>query len=116
MGQARRSTALAHSDAGPCTPLAVEAPFNQHASCPPTPLPDNPLLRRWPGVQAAHMISIARKEYTPDWRYAEAPGGEGATQPTRLLYSYFTAGSGGVGPTILETSLLLAGEPVVAYK
>jgi hypothetical protein len=41
--------------------------------------------------------------------------GEG-TQPRRLLYSYFTAGTGGVGPTILETSFLLAGEPTIAYK
>ena len=30
-------------------------------------------------------------------------------------YSYYTAGSGGVGPTILETSLLLASQPVLAY-
>lgn len=30
----------------------------------------------------------------------------------KLLFSYFTAGTGGAGPTILETSLLLAGEPV----
>ena len=32
-----------------------------------------------------------------------------------MLYSYYTAGSGGVGPTILETSLLLAGTPVTVY-
>lgn len=36
-------------------------------------------------------------------------------EPRRVLYSYYTAGSGGVGPTILETSLLLAGEPCVVY-
>lgn len=35
--------------------------------------------------------------------------GEGV-QPARLRYSYYTAGSGGAGPTILETSFLLAGE------
>lgn len=72
----------------------------------------------YPGVSnvmAAHMISIARKEYAADWSYAPTPGA-GATQPRRLLYSYFTAGSGGAGPTILETSLLLAGEEVVAFK
>lgn len=34
----------------------------------------------------------------------------------RVLYSYFTAGTGGAGPTILETSMLLAGEDVVAFK
>lgn len=33
-----------------------------------------------------------------------------------MLYSYYTAGTGGVGPTILETTFLLAGEPVIAYK
>ncbi len=37
------------------------------------------------------------------------PAGEGL-EPKRLLYSYYTAGSGGAGPTILETSFLLAGE------
>lgn len=36
-------------------------------------------------------------------------------EPRRVLYSYYTAGSGGVGPTILETSILLAGEPVTVY-
>lgn len=36
-------------------------------------------------------------------------------EPKRVLYSYYTAGSGGVGPTILETSLLLAGTPVTVY-
>lgn len=66
-------------------------------------------------VMAAHMVSIARKEYTPDWRYADEPGSD-AVQPKRVLFSYFTAGSGGAGPTILETTLLLAGEEVVAYK
>ena len=37
-------------------------------------------------------------------------------EPQRLRFSYYTAGSGGVGPTILATSMLLAGEPVVAFK
>ncbi len=36
-------------------------------------------------------------------------------EPKRVLYSYYTAGSGGVGPTILETSLLLAGTPVTVF-
>eukprot|EP01023_Acetabularia_acetabulum_P027094 TRINITY_DN25646_c1_g1_i7.p1 TRINITY_DN25646_c1_g1~~TRINITY_DN25646_c1_g1_i7.p1 ORF type:complete len:422 (-),score=70.03 TRINITY_DN25646_c1_g1_i7:541-1806(-) len=34
----------------------------------------------------------------------------------KLQYNYYTAGSGGVGPTILETSFLLAGEPAVVYE
>ena len=42
--------------------------------------------------------------------------GPGGIEPKWLRYSYFTAGSGGAGPTILETSLLLAGEEVVVYK
>lgn len=39
-----------------------------------------------------------------------------STAPDRVLYSYYTAGTGGAGPTILETTLLLAGEEVVAFK
>lgn len=74
----------------------------------------------YPGVSnvmAAHMISVARQEYNEDGSYREGePTTEGVTQPARLRYSYFTAGSGGVGPTILETSMLLAGEEVVAYR
>ena len=41
--------------------------------------------------------------------------GEGL-EPTFLRYSYYTAGSGGAGPTILETSFLLAGETCTVYK
>lgn len=41
--------------------------------------------------------------------------GEGV-QPQMLRYSYYTAGSGGAGPTILETSFLLAGEPCTVYR
>ncbi|KAK9827368.1 hypothetical protein WJX81_002139 [Elliptochloris bilobata] len=136
----------------------------------------------YPGVSnvmAAHMVSIARREYEDDWSWrgskaaavparassagaaggalgeaeagsglpeARGGGGGGAAtavleapqdagrstvgagppaavgpvagepvEPKRVLYSYYTAGSGGVGPTILETSLLLAGEDVTAF-
>lgn len=41
--------------------------------------------------------------------------GEGR-EPNLLRYSYYTAGSGGAGPTILQTSFLLAGETVTVYK
>jgi len=41
--------------------------------------------------------------------------GEGV-EPTLLRYSYYTAGSGGAGQTILETSFLLAGEECTVYK
>jgi len=66
-------------------------------------------------VMAAHIISIARKEYDENWNYRTPAPGEGS-EPKLLRYSYYTAGSGGAGPTILETSFLLAGEPVVVYK
>lgn len=33
-----------------------------------------------------------------------------------LRYYYYTAGTGGAGPTILATSFLLLGEEVVAYN
>ena len=144
-------------------------------------------------VMAAHMISLARKEYAAEWRprgtqspAAESPADAGngsaakppapegdAVEPTRVgasassvvasqaqpppaflgnscnalprihwcrsyavplpsrqseasdeqlhawcqvRYTYYTAGSGGVGPTIMETSMLLAGTDVVVFK
>jgi len=63
-------------------------------------------------VMAAHMIATANE--TND--SGERGGSDPKATPSRVLYSYFTAGSGGAGPTILETTFLLAGEPVVAYK
>jgi hypothetical protein len=73
----------------------------------------------YPGVSnvmAAHMISLARKEYSGDGcGYLDTPSAD-AARPSRVLYSYFTAGTGGAGPTILKTTFLLAGEEVVAYK
>ena len=72
----------------------------------------------YPGVSnvmAAHMISLARGEYDKDFKYLDAPT-EGEIKAQRVLYSYYTAGSGGAGPTILNTTFLLAGEDVVAYK
>ena len=84
-------------------------------------------------LMAAHMISIARREYDADWRLTTRRGepdsqhdassaslpqplrGD-AVEPTRVRYSYYTAGSGGVGATILETSFLLAGTDVVVYR
>lgn len=40
----------------------------------------------------------------------------GGRAPARVLYSYYTAGTGGAGPTILETTFLLAGQDVVVYR
>jgi len=61
------------------------------------------------------LLPLCTQEYDDEGGYRETPG-EGAVQPARLRYSYYTAGSGGVGPTILETSMLLAGEEVVAFR
>lgn len=72
----------------------------------------------YPGVSnvmAAHMIAMAGGHYAEDFSYVDSPPAD-APQPQRVLYSYFTAGSGGAGPTILNTTFLLAGEDVVAYR
>lgn len=73
----------------------------------------------YPGVSnvmAAHMVSLAAKEYDASGRSYVADPPDDVPRPRRILYSYFTAGTGGAGPTILKTSFLLAGEDVVAYK
>jgi hypothetical protein len=63
---------------------------------------------------AAQMIAVhqaaARKSTNEDGTPIPIP------QPKKLSYHYFTAGSGGAGPTILSTSFLLCGEQVTAYK
>ncbi|KAK1576299.1 hypothetical protein Q3G72_012745 [Acer saccharum] len=59
----------------------------------------------YPGVSnvmAAELVRAAR---------SESKG-----EPKRLRFSYYTAGTGGAGPTILATSFLLLGEEVVAYN
>jgi hypothetical protein len=66
-------------------------------------------------VMAAHIASISRGEYDDNWNYKTPAPGEGV-EPVMLRYSYYTAGSGGAGPTILETSFLLAGEKCTVYK
>jgi hypothetical protein len=63
----------------------------------------------YPGVSnvmASHLVAANR-------------GGDGpSTTPTLdlLRYSYYTAGSGGAGRTILETSLLLLGEKAAVWR
>ncbi|CAN1267726.1 hypothetical protein LINPERPRIM_LOCUS12893 [Linum perenne] len=59
----------------------------------------------YPGVSnlmAAELVRVARSENNQE--------------PERLRFYYYTAGSGGAGPTILATSFLLLGEDVVAYN
>ncbi|KAK7264066.1 hypothetical protein RJT34_31669 [Clitoria ternatea] len=41
---------------------------------------------------------------------------EGNHKPEKLRFYYYTAGTGGAGPTILATSFLLLGEEVIAYN
>lgn len=59
----------------------------------------------YPGVSnvmAAELVRVARQETKGE--------------PERLRFSYYTAGTGGAGPTILATSFLLLGEEVVAFR
>ncbi|XP_050221905.1 uncharacterized protein LOC126672052 isoform X2 [Mercurialis annua] len=59
----------------------------------------------YPGVSnimAAELVRAAR---------TESKG-----KPERLRFYYYTAGTGGAGPTILATSFLLLGEEVIAYN
>ena len=79
---------------------------------------------------AAHMIALARQETPAAWgkvsadgtiasstpAQADQPAPAGSpVEPKRVRYFYYTAGSGGVGTTILETSFLLAGTDVTVY-
>ncbi|GAA0186346.1 hypothetical protein LIER_33634 [Lithospermum erythrorhizon] len=59
----------------------------------------------YPGVSnvmAAELVRASKRETN--------------SQPERLRFYYYTAGSGGAGPTILATSFLLLGEEVIAYS
>ncbi|XP_062172769.1 uncharacterized protein LOC133878256 isoform X1 [Alnus glutinosa] len=59
----------------------------------------------YPGVSNVMAAELVR-----------ASRNEGKAEPERLRFYYYTAGSGGAGPTILATSFLLLGEEVVAYN
>ncbi|CAI9768622.1 unnamed protein product [Fraxinus pennsylvanica] len=59
----------------------------------------------YPGVSNVMAAELVRAAKT-----------EGQGEPERLRFYYYTAGSGGAGPTILATSFLLLGEEVVAYN
>lgn len=61
----------------------------------------------YPGVSnvmAAELVRAAESE------------SESEEKPEKLRFYYYTAGTGGAGPTILATSFLLLGEEVVAYN
>ncbi|CAL4911695.1 unnamed protein product [Urochloa decumbens] len=53
-------------------------------------------------VMAAELVHSAR--------------GKKACKPERLSFSYYIAGSGGLGPTTLASSFLLLGEDAIAYN
>ncbi|GMY16413.1 carboxynorspermidine synthase [Fagus crenata] len=59
----------------------------------------------YPGVSNVMAAELVR-----------ASKSESKGEPERLRFYYYTAGSGGAGPTILATSFLLLGEEVVAYN
>ncbi|KAF7827335.1 Saccharopine dehydrogenase / Homospermidine synthase [Senna tora] len=59
----------------------------------------------YPGVSNVMAAELVR-----------AAESEAKVKPERLRFSYYTAGTGGAGPTILSTSFLLLGEEVVAYS
>ena len=44
------------------------------------------------------------------------PDDAAPSEPSRLRYSYFVAGSGGAGPAVLAATLLLAGRDAAAWK
>ncbi|XP_065862201.1 uncharacterized protein [Euphorbia lathyris] len=59
----------------------------------------------YPGVSNVMAAELVRAAAT-----------ESKGNPERLRFYYYTAGTGGAGPTILATSFLLLGEDVVAYN
>ncbi|XP_057837415.1 uncharacterized protein LOC131047645 isoform X1 [Cryptomeria japonica] len=63
----------------------------------------------YPGVSSLMAAELVRLAKTGSSKGTQS-------EPERLRFSYFTAGSGGVGPTILATSYLLLGEEVIAYR
>ncbi|KZV56468.1 hypothetical protein F511_08366 [Dorcoceras hygrometricum] len=59
----------------------------------------------YPGVSNVMAVELVR-----------ASKFETKGEPEKLRFYYYTAGSGGAGPTILSTSFLLLGEEVIAYN
>ncbi|KAG6550020.1 hypothetical protein Mapa_008533 [Marchantia paleacea] len=60
----------------------------------------------YPGVSNIMAAELVRLNQEPS----------SESKPSRIRYSYYTAGTGGAGPTILATSFLLLGEEVVVYR
>ncbi|CAI5499892.1 unnamed protein product [Closterium sp. Naga37s-1] len=73
----------------------------------------------YPGVSNLMAAELVRLTGEEGARMEEQQGQQQAAlglRPKSLRFSYFTAGTGGTGPTILTTSLLLLGEPATAFK
>ncbi|OWM69169.1 hypothetical protein CDL15_Pgr025356 [Punica granatum] len=81
--------------------LVVHAagPFQQSSSCPVLEAAIATKVRK---VMAAELVRTAKTESKGEME--------------RLRFYYYTAGTGGAGPTILATSFLLLGEEVIAYN
>jgi len=68
----------------------------------------------YPGVSNLMALDIVQSMKAD---FAAEEGNEGKDPEVEyVLYNYFTAGSGGVGTTILATSYLLCGEEVVCWE
>lgn len=68
----------------------------------------------YPGVSNLMALDIVESMKAD---FAAEEGNEGKDPEVEyVLYNYFTAGSGGVGTTILATSYLLCGEEVVCWE
>ena len=68
----------------------------------------------YPGVSNL-MVRDTIESMSEEFRGQEANAGK-EPEVEYVLYNYFTAGSGGVGTTILATSFLLCGEDVVVWE
>ena len=68
----------------------------------------------YPGVSNL-MVRDTIESMFEEFRAQEANAGK-EPEVEYVLYNYFTAGSGGVGTTILATSFLLCGEDVVIWE
>eukprot|EP00899_Mesostigma_viride_P002430 jgi/Mesvir1/12188/Mv00425-RA.2 len=64
----------------------------------------------YPGVSNVIAAEIIAKG-----RQGSKESNTASSEPTKLQFSYYTAGSGGAGPTILATSFLLLGEPATVF-
>ncbi|XP_072967050.1 uncharacterized protein [Typha angustifolia] len=101
--EAALSTKTAYVDVCDDTDYSLRAK-NYHEEAVAAGIPAITTAGIYPGVSNIMAAELVR--------YVKSENGE----PERLRFFYYTAGSGGAGPTILATSLLLLGEDVIAYN